>query len=76
MYQEMLQLVRDYSDVRTEMNSEVDILGSNYEKEFDRICKEELNEEDRDDSDGDDLFVADADKIIEEEIAERVDLKL
>jgi len=54
------------------MNSEVDILGSNYVKEFDQICKEELVEEDRDDSDGEDLFAADADKIIEEEIGEQV----
>jgi hypothetical protein len=65
----MLQLVRDYSDVKTEMNSEVDVLGSNYEKELDRISKQEMNEEDRDDSD-DDFLVADADKIIAEEIAE------
>ncbi len=54
IYQEMLQLVRDYSDAKTELNSEGD--GSNYEKECDRIQKEEFNQEDRDDSDSDELF--------------------
>lgn len=73
MYQEMLNLVRDYSDARKEMNSQYeDPLSSNYEAGFGKFAVEENDQdmEDRDDDSDTDIFEGmDADEIVAQEIA-------
>lgn len=52
MYQEMLNLVRDYSDVCTNMTDN-DPLSSNYEAELDKYAREDIGGSDSDDDDVD-----------------------
>lgn len=74
MYQEMLNLVRDYSDVRTQMNSDKDDpLSTDYEQEFLGGVKNDGEEldlsesfEDRDDSDTE----SECDRLVKEELKE------
>jgi hypothetical protein len=68
MYQEMLGLIRDYSDVRTQMNSQYeDPLSSHYDQKFNDVSKTDDQDnsfEDRDDSDTE----SECDRIVKEEL--------